>query len=65
MTDSYKKGYSKLTNSILEQLLEEKINTAKRDFVKRECKLAIDILYLLKSNNVDRVIEYLRLKYPV
>lgn len=65
MTDSYKKGYSELTNSILEQLLEEKINTAKRDFVKRECKLAIDILYLLKSNNVDRVIEYLRLKYPV
>ena len=65
MTDSYKKGYSELTNRILEQRLEDKINSAKRDFVKRECKLAIDILYMLKSNNVDKVIEYLRQKYPV
>lgn len=65
MTDSYKRGYSELTNRILEQRLEEKINSAKRDFVKRECKLAIDILYMLKSNNVDKVIEYLRQKYPV
>ena len=65
MTDSYKRGYSRLTNRILEQRLEEKINSAKRDFVKRECKLAIDILYMLKSNNVDKVIEYLRQKYPV
>lgn len=65
MTDNYKRGYSELTNRILEQRLEEKINSAKRDFVKRECKLAIDILYMLKSNNVDKVIEYLRLKYPV
>ena len=65
MTDSYKRGYSELTNRILEQRLEDKINSAKRDFVKRECKLAIDILYMLKSNNVDKVIEYLRQKYPV
>ena len=65
MTDSYKKGYSELTNRILEQRLEDKINSAKRDFVKRECKLAIDLLYMLKSNNVDKVIEYLRQKYPV
>ena len=65
MADSYKRGYSELTNRILEQRLEEKINSAKRDFVKRECKLAIDILYMLKSNNVDKVIEYLRQKYPV
>lgn len=65
MTDSYKRGYTELTNRILEQRLEEKINSAKRDFVKRECKLAIDILYMLKSNNVDKVIEYLRQKYPV
>lgn len=65
MTDSYKKGNSELTNRILEQRLEDKINSAKRDFVKRECKLAIDILYMLKSNNVDKVIEYLRQKYPV
>lgn len=65
MTDSYKRGDSELTNRILEQRLEEKINSAKRDFVKRECKLAIDILYMLKSNNVDKVIEYLRQKYPV
>lgn len=65
MTDSYKRGYSELTNRILEQRLEEKINSAKRGFVKRECKLAIDILYMLKSNNVDKVIEYLRQKYPV
>ena len=65
MTDSYKRGYLELTNRILEQRLEEKINLAKRDFVKRECKIAIDILYMLKSNNVDKVIEYLRQKYPV
>ena len=65
MTDSYKRGDSELTNRILEQRLEDKINSAKRDFVKRECKLAIDILYMLKSNNVDKVIEYLRQKYPV
>ena len=65
MTDSYKKGYSELTNSILEQRLEEKINSAKRDFVKRECKLAIVILHMLKTNNIEMVIEYLRRKYPI
>lgn len=64
MTDSYKKGYSELTNSILEQLLEEKINTAKRDFVKRECRLALDILNMLKTQSVDEVITSLKPKYP-
>jgi HPt (histidine-containing phosphotransfer) domain-containing protein len=65
MTDSYKRGYSELTNRILEQRLEEKINSAKRDFVKRECKLAIAILHMLKTNNIEMVIEYLRRKYPI
>ena len=64
MTDSYKKGYSELTNSILEQLLEEKINSAKRDFVKRECRLALDILNMLKTQSVDDVIATLKQKYP-
>lgn len=63
MIDSYKRGYSELTNRILEQRLEEKINSAKRDFVKRECRLAIDILNLLKTNSVENVIAYLKSKY--
>ena len=64
MTDSYKKGYSELTNSILEKRLEEKINSAKRDFVKRECRLALDILNMLKTQSVDDVIATLKQKYP-
>lgn len=60
MTDSYKKGYSELTNSILAQRLEEKINSAKRDFVKRECRLALDILNMLKTQSVDDVITSLK-----
>ena len=64
MTDSYKKGYSELTNSILAQRLEEKINSAKRDFVKRECRLALDILNMLKTQSIDDVIASLKQKYP-
>ena len=64
MTDSYKRGYSRLTNRILEQRLEEKINSAKRDFVKRECRLALDILNMLKTQSVDDVIATLKQKYP-
>ena len=64
MTDSYKKGYSELTNSILAQRLEEKINSAKRDFVKRECRLALDILNMLKTQSVDGVITSLKQEYP-
>ena len=64
MTDSYKRGYSELTNSILERRLEEKINSAKRDFVKRECRLALDILNMLKTQSVDDVIATLKQKYP-
>lgn len=64
MTDSYKKGYSELTNSILAQRLEEKINSAKRDFVKRECRLALDILNMLKTQSVDDVMISLRQEYP-
>ena len=64
MTDSYKKGYSELTNSILAQRLEEKINSAKRDFVKRECRLALDILNMLKTQSVDDVITSLKQEYP-
>lgn len=64
MTDSYKRRYSKLTNRILEQRLEEKINSAKRDFVKRECRLALDILNMLKTQSVDDVIATLKQKYP-
>ena len=63
MTDNYKKGYSELTNDILEQQLEEKISLAKRDFVKRECRLAIEILHLLKTDSVENVIKYLKSKY--
>lgn len=64
MTDSYKKGYSELTNSILERRLEEKINSAKRDFVKRECRLALEIINILKIQNVDDVITSLKQEYP-
>lgn len=65
MTDSYKKGYSELTNRILEQLLEEKINFAKRDFVKRECRLALDILNMLKTQSIDDVIASLKQRYQL
>ena len=65
MTDSYKRGYSELTNRILEQRLEEKINSAKRDFVKRECRLALDILNMLKTQSVDDVILSLKQRYQL
>ena len=64
MTDSYKKGYSELTNSIFERRLEEKINSAKRDFVKRECRLALEIINILKTQSVDDVITSLKQEYP-
>ena len=64
MTDSYKKGNSELTNSILERRLEEKINSAKRDFVKRECRLALEIINILKTQSVDDVITSLKQEYP-
>lgn len=63
MTDSYKRGYSELTHSILEQRLKERINSAKRDFVKRECRLALDILNMLKTQSVDDVIVSLKQRY--
>ena len=65
MTDSYKRGYSELTNRILEQRLEEKINFAKRDFVKRECRLALDILNMLKTQSIDDVIASLKQRYQL
>ena len=65
MTDSYKRGYSRPTNSILEQLLKEKINSAKRDFVKRECRLALDILNMLKIQSIDDVIASLKQRYQL
>ena len=65
MTDSYKRGDSELTNRILEQRLEEKINSAKRDFVKRECRLALDILNMLKTQSVDDVIVSLKHRYQL
>lgn len=64
MTDSYKKGDSELTNSILERRLDEKINSAKRDFVKRECRLALEIINILKTQSVDDVITSLKQEYP-
>lgn len=65
MTDSCKRGYSELTHSILEQRLKEKINSAKRDFVKRECRLALDILNMLKTQSVDDVIVSLKQRYQL
>ena len=65
MTDSYKRGYSRPTNRILEQLLKEKINSAKRDFVKRECRLALDILNMLKIQSIDDVIASLKQRYQL
>lgn len=65
MTDSYKRGYSRPTNSILEQQLKEKINSAKRDFVKRECRLALDILNMLKIQSIDDVIASLKQRYQL
>ena len=65
MTNSYKRRYSKLTNRILEQRLEEKINSAKRDFVKRECRLALDILNMLKIQSIDDVIASLKQRYQL
>lgn len=63
MTDIYKKGYAKLSYIIIEQQLEEKISLAKRDFVKRECRLAMEILNLLKTNSVEDVIAVLKHRY--
>ena len=65
MTDSYKRDYSRPTNSILEQQLKEKINSAKRDFVKRECRLALDILNMLKIQSIDDVIASLKQRYQL
>ena len=65
MTDSYKRGYSRPTNSILEQLLKEKINSAKRDFVKRDCRLALEILNMLKIQSIDDVIASLKQRYQL
>ncbi|MBR5550456.1 MAG: hypothetical protein IKV83_00860 [Muribaculaceae bacterium] len=64
MTDSYKKGYAELSYKIIEQQLEEKISLAKRDFVKRECRLAFDILNMLKTRSIEDVITALKQKYP-
>ena len=65
MTDSYKRGYSELTIRILEQRLEEKINSAKRDFVKRECRLALEIINMLRTQSVDDVIASLMQRYQL
>ena len=64
MTDSYKKGYAELSYKIIEQQLEEKMSLAKRDFVKRECRLALDILNILKTQSVADVIAELKQRYP-
>ena len=63
--ECYRKGYLKLTYKIVKQQLEEKIEFAKRDFVKRECRLAIEITRLLKENEIDKVIEILDEKYQI
>ena len=61
--DGCKFNRENLSYEMLEQQLETKIELAKRDFVKRECRLAIDILNLLKTNSVENVIAYLKSKY--
>ena len=63
MIDCYKKGCSKLSYKRIQEELKNKIELAKRDFVKRECKLAIEIIDLLKEKDVDQVVEFLRLKF--
>ena len=65
MTDSYKKGYAKLSYKIIEQQLEKKISLAKRDFIKRECRLALDILNMLKTQSVDDVIAELKQRFSL
>jgi len=61
--DGCKFNRENLSYEMLEQQLETKIELVKRDFVKRECRLAIDILNLLKTNSVENVIAYLKSKY--
>ncbi|MBR0330963.1 MAG: hypothetical protein IIX12_05130, partial [Alistipes sp.] len=61
--DASKKLPVELTYQIVEEELLEKILLAKRDFVKRECRLAIEILNLLKIKDVDEVIERLKSQY--
>lgn len=65
MTDSYKRGYSELNFKIIEQQLGDKISLAKRDFVKRECRLALEILNMLKTQSIDDVIATLKQRYPL
>ena len=61
--DSYKRGYLALSYKVVELQLEEKISLAKRDFVKRECRLAIEIINLLKINDIDKVVNVLTKTY--
>lgn len=63
ITDSLKKGHSELEYRVIEQQLENKISLAKRDFVKRECRLALEILDMLKIQSVDDVIAIIKHRY--
>ena len=61
--DGCKFNSENVSYEMLEQQLERKIELAKRDFVKRECQLAIEILNLLKTNSVEDVIAVLKHRY--
>ena len=49
----------------LQNILENKIALAKRQYIKDECSAAIEVLHLLREGNcVDNVVEQMCLKYP-
>ena len=49
----------------LQNILENKMASAKRNNIKKECSAAIEVLHLLREGNcVDDVVEQMCLKYP-
>lgn len=63
MIDACKNGNYKLSYSVVTWQLEQKIQQAKREFVKRECRIAIEILLQLKCSEVDELIKDVKNKY--
>ena len=63
MIDACKNGIYKLSYSAVIWQLEQKIQQAKREFVKRECRIAIEIILQLKCSEVDELIKDVKDKY--
>ena len=63
--EAFKLGYLDITYTIVKQELEKKAKAAKRDFVKRECYIAIEIIELLENKSVDEVVDTIKDKFPI